>query len=126
MTELNQAYKCSVCWNMTEVVHAWVGTLVCCWKDMNLLNDNIKAEMATEKHIPIVEKNWDIVKVKVWEVPHPMTPEHYIEWIEVISADKIYRKQLKPDQAPEGEFLITEEIIAVREYCNLHWLRKNQ
>ncbi len=49
-----------------------------------------------------------------------MTPEHQIQWIEVITAQKIYRKHLEATDAPEAEFEITEEIITVREYCNLH------
>jgi superoxide reductase len=54
-----------------------------------------------------------------------MTAEHYIEWIEVMTAEKTYRQQLHPEQAPEATFEITEDIVTVRAYCNLHGLRKN-
>jgi len=110
---------------MTEVVHAGVGTLVCCGKDMLLMSDEAKPEISTEKHIPIVERDGNKVTVKVGSVPHPMTPEHYIQFIEVITANKVYRKELTPTDTPEATFEITEEIITVREYCNLHGLRKN-
>jgi len=125
MTQLNQVYKCSVCGNMTEVIHTGVGTIVCCGKEMTLMTDEVKPEISAEKHIPVVSKEGNTVTVKVGSVPHPMTPEHYIQWIEVITENKIYRKQLTPNDAPEATFEITEDIATVREYCNLHSLRKN-
>ncbi len=108
---------------MTEMVHTGAGTLVCCGEDMQLIADDAKPE-GTEKHIPIVEQEGNKVTVKVWSVAHPMTPEHYIERIEVITTEKVYRKYLKPTDAPEAEFEIEGEIVKVREYCNLHGLRK--
>ena len=90
---------------------------------MHLMSDAAKPE-GTEKHMPVVEKDGDKVTVKVWSVPHPMTPEHQIEWIEVITAKKIYRKYLEATDTPAAEFEIAEEILTVREYCNLHGLRK--
>jgi superoxide reductase len=50
---------------MTEVVHSGAGTLVCCGKNMELLNDDVKPEISTEKHIPVVTKNGNTVKVVV-------------------------------------------------------------
>jgi superoxide reductase len=58
-----------------------------------------------------------------------MTPEHYIEWIEVITAHRIYKKFLNPDPLRPDQaiaiFDIEAEIISARAYCNLHGLRKN-
>ena len=34
MTQLHEIYKCSVCGNIVEVVHASSGELVCCGKPM--------------------------------------------------------------------------------------------
>jgi superoxide reductase len=123
MTKLNEVYKCGVCGNIVEVVHSSVGTLVCCGQEMKLLKENT-VDAAVEKHIPVVEKLDNGVLVKVGSVEHPMQPEHYIEWIEVITEDKVYRKQLTPGNKPEAVFDITEDIVAVREYCNLHGLWK--
>ena len=124
-TQKNQIYKCSVCGNMTEVIHTGVGTLVCCGKDMELMTDEVKPEISGEKHIPVVEIDGNKVTVKVGSVPHPMLAEHHIEWIEVITENKVYRKFLDPtiDQ-PEAVFEIEGKIVTVREYCNLHGLRK--
>lgn len=123
MTELKQIYKCEVCGNIVEVVHAAGGILVCCGKPMTLKKENT-SDGAKEKHVPVIEKIEGGVLVKVGEVDHPMLEEHYIEWIEVQTKNKIYRKYLKPGEKPEAIFKLDEEVIAIREYCNLHGLWK--
>lgn len=123
MTKVMQVYKCMVCGNIVEVLYSGGGTLVCCNQPMNLVEENTK-DAALEKHVPVVERINDQVHVKVGSVAHPMTEEHYIQWIEVITEDRVYRKNLNPGDAPEAIFKIDGEIVAVREYCNLHGLWK--
>jgi len=38
----------------------------------------------------------------------------------------VYRKYLKPGEEPVAEFDVSEPLINVREYCNLHglWAKK--
>lgn len=123
MTELNQVYKCNVCGNMVEIVHVGAGTLVCCGQNMELMQENT-VDASTEKHVPVIEKTEDGVKVIVGSVEHPMEEKHYIEWIEIIADGKAYRKFLKPGNKPEAEFCVRAENIEAREYCNLHGLWK--
>ncbi len=123
MTELRQIYKCDICGNIVEVVHNSGGTLVCCGQNMTLKEENTQ-EAAVEKHIPVSEKIQGGIKVKVGAVEHPSLEEHHIEFIEVHTENKVYRKFLKPGEKPEAEFKIEEEVLFVREYCNLHGLWK--
>lgn len=123
MTEKNQVYKCEVCGNIVEVLHEGAGELVCCGQSMKLQEENT-VDVATEKHVPVIEKTDKGVRVKVGEVPHPMEEKHYIEWIQIIADGKAYRKYLKPGDAPEAEFCIDAKKITAREYCNLHGLWK--
>lgn len=123
MTELNQIYKCNVCGNIVEVVHTGAGELVCCNQPMALMQENT-VDAAEEKHVPVVEKTEKGVKVKVGSVPHPMEDAHYIEWIQVLADGQLYRKFLKPGEAPEAEFPVAA-IDSAREYCNLHGLWKS-
>ncbi len=125
MTKLNQVYKCSVCGNMVEVVHASSGELTCCGQAMVLQIENT-VDASQEKHVPVVEIVGDKVKVKVGSEPHPMTPEHYIEWIEVLTSVRVYRKYLNSalDREAEAEFTVEGEVVEIREYCNLHGLWK--
>lgn len=121
MTELKQIYKCEVCGNIVEVVHRAKGTLVCCGKEMKLLDENT-TDASYEKHIPVIEKVQNGVYVKVGEVDHPMEENHYIEWIEVHTPNKICRKYLKPHDKPEAVFKVDAEVLFAREYCNVHGL----
>ncbi len=123
MTELNQVYKCNVCGNIVEVVHAGGGTLVCCGQPMQLQKENT-TDASTEKHVPVIEKTKTGFKVKIGSVAHPMEEKHYIEWIELIADGRIYRKYLKPGDKPEAEFNVKAEKVSAREFCNLHGLWK--
>jgi superoxide reductase len=124
MTKLLQIYKCEVCGNIVEMVHAGQGELVCCGQPMKLFTENT-VDAAREKHVPVMEKTAVGIKVKVGSVPHPMEEKHYIEWIEVISGGKAYRQFLNPGEAPEATFALQDEQVTLREYCNLHGLWKS-
>jgi superoxide reductase len=121
-TKLNQIYKCSVCGNIVEVVHQAQGELVCCGKPMALLEANT-VDAAVEKHLPVVETDERGLIVKVGSQPHPMTPEHHIEWIEVIDGSYVERFNLKPGVSPQVLFeRSAKRGLVVRAYCNLHGL----
>ena len=123
MTEQLQVYKCDVCGNIVEVMHAGGGELVCCGQPMKLFKEN-SVDAAKEKHVPVIEKTADGFKVKVGSVAHPMEEKHWIEWVELIVDGKVYRQFLKPGQAPEAVFCIKADTVTAREYCNLHGLWK--
>ena len=55
MTKQNQVYQCSICGNITEVLHESTGTLSCCGQSMNLLEEN-SVDAAVEKHVPEARK----------------------------------------------------------------------
>jgi superoxide reductase len=123
MAEQLQVYKCDVCGNIVEVMHAGAGELVCCGQPMKLFKEN-SVDAAKEKHVPVVEKTADGFKVKVGSVAHPMEEKHWIEFIELIVDGKVYRQFLKPGQSPEATFCIKADKVTAREYCNLHGLWK--
>ncbi|MEA1965025.1 MAG: desulfoferrodoxin [Candidatus Aerophobetes bacterium] len=123
MTKLKEVYKCNICGNIVEVLHTGKGKLVCCGKPMELMEEK-KEEVGREKHLPVIEKAADKVKVKVGSIPHPMEEKHYIEWIEVIAEGKSCRRFLKPGDTPEATFNVKARKIAAREYCSIHGLWK--
>lgn len=123
MTQKNEVYKCSVCGNIVEILHAGAGELVCCGKPMVKMAENT-TDGAKEKHVPVITKTADGYKVAVGSAAHPMTEDHYIEWIELIADGKVYRQCLKPGDAPEATFCIKANEVSAREYCNLHGLWK--
>jgi superoxide reductase len=123
MVEQLQVYKCSKCGNIVEVLHGGVGQLVCCNEPMKLMREG-SIDAATEKHVPVVEKIAGGFQVKVGAVSHPMEEKHYIEWIEIISDGRVYRRFLKPGEKPEVTYQIEAGSVTAREYCNLHGLWK--
>lgn len=124
MTKRLQVFKCEVCGNIVEVLHGAPGELVCCGQPMKLMEENT-VDAATEKHVPVIEKTAEGIKVKVGSVPHPMEENHYIEWIELIADGQVYRQFLNPGDRPEAVFNIDAQNITAREYCNLHGLWKS-
>ena len=124
MTMLKQVYKCDVCGNIIEVVHAAPGELVCCKQAMQLVMENT-VDASKEKHVPVLEKTDGGYKVTVGSVDHPMEEKHYIEWIEILAHGILYRKWLQPGDTPEATFLTTAENVTARCYCNLHDLWKS-
>lgn len=125
MAEILQVYKCLTCGNIVEVLHGGPGELVCCGKPMKLFKENT-VDAAKEKHVPVLEKTDKGITVKVGAVPHPMTPEHFIEWIELVVDGKAYRQFLKPGDAPEAFFPVVAGKVSAREWCNLHGLWKGE
>lgn len=98
--------------------------MVCCGQPIELLKEKTEDPEIGEKHVPVIEKTENGIKIKVGSVPHPMEEKHYIEWIEIIVDGRVYRKFLKPGDVPEAEFEIKAENIEAREYCNIHGLWK--
>ena len=121
MASLNQIFRCNVCGHIIEILHEGTGELVCCEQPMALLVEKTE-DKGQEKHVPVVEKTEEGIKVKVGEIPHPMETAHYIEWIEIIIDGENCRKFLKPGETPEADFPVTGKIEKIREYCNLHGL----
>lgn len=125
MTKIREIYKCNICGNIVEVLHAGVGELVCCGQPMKKMEEKTE-DYSIEKHVPYIEKTGDTITVKVGKNEnHPMEDKHYIEWIEVIADDKSYRQFLKPGDKPQATFNIKAKKIEAREYCNIHGLWKS-
>jgi len=115
-------YKCEMCGNIVEVVTEGPGRLSCCGKPMKYFEENT-TDAATEKHVPVIEKIGNDVKVTVGNVAHPMTDEHFIEWIELFVNDQVLRQDLKPGVEPVALFKgVGSEDVTARAYCNLHGL----
>jgi superoxide reductase len=127
MTDRNQIWKCEICGNIVEVVHAGADALVCCGQPMTLMSEKTK-DIGFEKHVPVIEKlGKNKFKIKIGKIEHPMTPEHHIEWIEVIADGEVMREFLNPGDKPEKEFVIESKKFIARAYCNIHglWSSKN-
>lgn len=115
-------FRCNTCGNLVGLIKKGGGQLVCCGKPMEKLEANT-TDAATEKHIPVAERKDGKLFVKVGSVAHPMTPEHYIEWIAVTDGHSTQRISLTPSDKPEAVFC-DKDNVEVYAYCNLHGLWK--
>ncbi|MBN1897611.1 MAG: desulfoferrodoxin [Spirochaetes bacterium] len=121
-----QVYKCEVCGNIVQLLHAGGGELVCCNQPMNLLKEKTE-DQGQEKHVPVIEATDNGIKVKVGSVPHPMEEKHFIQWIEVVTDGKSYKEFLKPGKSAEALFCVKKDkVLMVREYCNIHGFWKTK
>jgi superoxide reductase len=122
VTHQGEIYRCDVCGNVVEVFHPGGGVLVCCGQNMTLVQEK-EHDLGEEKHLPVIEKTEKGIRVQVGFVLHPMEPDHYIEWIEVIGEGARQTRMLQPNDQPMVEFEIpSEKVQTVRVYCNLHGL----
>ncbi|MDW5299514.1 MAG: desulfoferrodoxin [Sedimentibacter sp.] len=120
-------YICKTCGNLVELINDGGGKLVCCGKEMKELFPNT-VDAATEKHVPVIEIEGNKVTVKVGSVAHPMLPEHFIQWIYLVTKNTVQRKCLDPGEQPVAVFALAEgdEVVEAYEYCNLHGLWKKE
>lgn len=123
MPEKMEVYKCETCGNIVEVLTAGSGELVCCGAPMVVMKENT-TDAAVEKHVPVLEKKADGWQINIGSVDHPMTNDHFIEWIELIAGDTAYREFLKPGDKPAAFFPVAADNVTARAYCNLHGLWK--
>lgn len=118
---------CSVCKMTVELLNAGSGVPpVCCDQPMQILPEQT-AEFKFEKHVPFPQElSGGRILVKVGrDAAHPMTAEHYIQWIEICDGKNTLRHDFAPEDAPEAEFAIPwKKGLIIREFCNLHGLWK--
>ncbi len=118
-------YICRHCGNIITKLTSSKVPLHCCGQPMELLEAGV-TDAATEKHVPVVTVEGNLVKVAVGAVPHPMVEEHFIQWVAVETERDALVHWFHPGEAPEAVFALAEgqQVKAVYEYCNLHGLWK--
>ena len=123
MPKAREIYKCQLCGNIVEIIHAGSCVPTCCGEPMALMAEGA-VDAAKEKHVPVIEKIDSGYKVVVGSAAHPMIEKHYIEWIELIADNCCQRKDLAPNEQPEAIFKTDATKVTARAYCNLHGLWK--
>ena len=118
-------YRCAHCGKIIAVVKESGVPVMCCGQKMEEIVPGT-TDAAVEKHVPVYEVKDNIVTVCVGSVAHPMTEEHYIEWVSLQTKGGNQRKALKPGDEPKVCFAVCEgdTVEAVYAYCNLHSLWK--
>lgn len=116
-------YYCPLCGNIVLMVEDSGIVPFCCGKEMKALVPNT-VDASLEKHVPVVLRTDDTLHVKIGSHFHPMTTEHYISWVMLVTNLGIKSYSLLPYEDPEAFFaLLPNELpLTVYSYCNLHGL----
>jgi superoxide reductase len=117
-------YKCPVCGNIVELIEGDIKRTKCCGQEMELLVANT-VDAAVEKHVPVYEVVDNELVVTVGEVEHPMSEEHYIMWVLLVTDNRSYMVELKPNDKPVVKLPYVDN-STLYAYCNLHGLWKNE
>ena len=117
--------KCAKCGQIVSVIKDTGVPIICCGQPMEAIEANV-VDAAVEKHVPVYENSDNMLRVNIGIEDHPMTEEHYIEWIACVTKFGYQRKNLKPGDVPHAVFSMVDgdEVVAVYAYCNLHGLWK--
>ncbi len=116
-------FRCSHCGNIAiKVIDAGV-PLVCCGEKMTEIIPS-STDAAVEKHVPVVTSTGYFITVDVGSVAHPMTEDHYIQFIILDTTAGIQVAELSAGDPPRAEFAILPgvELKKAYAYCNLHGL----
>jgi len=118
-------YICEHCGNIIAMVKSSGVPVMCCGQKMTEIIPGT-ADASLEKHVPVYEVKDNKVFVTVGAAPHPMLPQHYIEWVSLQTKFGNQRKALHPGDEPKVCFSLCDgdEVEAVYAYCNLHSLWK--
>lgn len=117
--------RCNVCGNIIAYVKNTGAKASCCGQHFEPLIAK-QEDQGQEKHVPQYRREDGKLVVNVGDVEHPMSEEHYIEWIALVTKKGNQRKTLEPSSRPQVEFLVEndDEILELYAYCNLHGLWK--
>ena len=114
-------YICRHCGNLISMIRDKGVPVYCCGEKMQEITPGT-TEASAEKHIPVYYVDSSTVHVTGGAVEHPMTEEHYIEWICLETEHVIQYAHLDPTDKPKAKFALCEgdEVRAVYAFCNQH------
>ena len=115
-------FKCRICGNVIVKLIDSTITPYCCGKEMEELEPNA-IDASTESHLPAIERlDYSTLKVCIGSTPHPMTFEHHISFICLETTRGFTIRHMSPCHTPIAFFQISDDVIAVYAYCNIHGL----
>ena len=107
-------YGCSICGNLVFMMKDSGVIPVCCGKQMEEVRTNT-SDASLDKHIPLIERRGNRVKLRVGRDSHPMIREHYTEWVALLTGKGFYLRSLSGGQMPETVFTLEDFIAELRE-----------
>ena len=118
-------FICNHCGNIIAMIKDQGVPIKCCGESMKEIIAGTN-EGAKEKHIPVYHTIGETVTVCVGETAHPMTSEHYIDWVCMETEEGFQLKKLTPYMSPKVSFSLSkgDKVKSVYAFCNQHSLWK--
>lgn len=117
-------YKCRICGNVVVKAVDSSITPYCCGKEMTELESG-QTDASIESHMPVIQRlDYHTLRVSIGEKPHPMTFEHHICFICLETTKGFNLRHIATCRQADIYFFISDDIIAVYAYCNIHGLWK--
>ena len=105
-------YKCNHCGNVAVKPFDKKVPLSCCGEKMSELVAN-STDAAVEKHVPVVSVSGNAVHVEVGSVVHPMTDEHLIAFVCLVTQEGLSdRRADERRQTGSRLYLLSPRAIA--------------
>lgn len=119
-------YRCEICGNLICMIEDSGVVPECCGTEMTRITANTE-DAAVEKHVPVIRRNGETIEILVGGQPHPMTPQHYISLIFLLTSGGMYLHSLNPGDTPGTAFSIRpeEDVLSAYAWCNIHGLWKS-
>ncbi len=122
MNKSNRFFLCPLCGRVITVLNDSGSILSCCDTPMQELCANSGAG-SFESHLPVVSFVEDGFEVRTGNIDHPMTEEHYIEWMCLVSEGSSRFFFLNPGDDPVHLFASDgQRPFAAYSYCSIHGL----
>ena len=120
-----QFFVCNHCGNIIAMIKDKGVPIKCCGESMKEIIPGT-SEGAKEKHIPVYHISGETVTVCVGETEHPMTAEHYIDWVSIETEEGFQIKKLNTDAPAKVSFSLSkgDKVKSVYAFCNQHSLWK--
>lgn len=112
---------CRHCGNIVAMIRNKGVPIYCCGEEMEELLPGT-TDAAEEKHLPAYCVDGNTVRVSVGSIEHPMTEQHYIEWICLETEQGVQYAHLEPNEKPRAKFALSDGdvIRGVYAFCNQH------
>lgn len=126
-------YLCPYCGNVViKLVDSGV-VPSCCGHSMQLLSAQTSdpiypKEELLEKHVPSVHRTGECtLRAEIGSQPHPMSPDHHIQFICLESEQGVQIRFLTPDKKATASFYCGHDRPStLYAFCNLHGLWANE
>ena len=115
-------YFCDSCGNLLFAAIASGVIPYCCGGEMTLLEPNV-SDGNSDKHLPVVSFiSSHSMMVRVGSDLHPMTADHNIRFVCLVTNVEAIVRYLNVDDPPEVCLHYDGDPVAIYAYCNVHGL----